>query len=117
MKILNNEKIIEKYDEKGWYGCFGVQTLIDYDFIEKIQEKYKIFDLLKFIDSRNKRMNFERVFSVLCTLLDNDIYERKSIYGDIHDYMEWGYDYNKYVKDKDKDILDKFDLIKIWNGR
>ena len=41
----------------------------------------------------------------------------KSIYGDIHDYMEWGYDYEKYVKDKDKDILDKFDLIKIWNGR
>lgn len=117
MKILNNEKIIEKYDEKGWYGCFGVQTLIDYDFIEKLQKKYKLFDLLKFIDSRNKRMNFERVFSVLCTLLDNDIYERKSIYGDIHDYMEWGYDYEKYVKDKDKDILDKFDLIKIWNGR
>lgn len=117
MKILNNEKIIEKYDEKGWYGCFGVQTLIDYDFIEKLQKKYKLFDLLKFIDSRNKRMNFERVFSVLCTLLDNDIYERKSIYGDIHDYMEWGYDYEKYIKDKDKDILDKFDLIKIWNGR
>ena len=117
MKILNNQIIIDKYDEKKWYGCFGVQTIIDYDFIVKIQEKYKIFNLIQFIDNRNKRMNFERVFSVLCNLCDSDLYERESIYGDIHNYMEWGYDYEKYIKDKDKDILDNYDLIKIWNGR
>lgn len=117
MKILNNEKIIEKYDEKKWYGCFGVQTLISYNFVEKLQNNFKIFDLLKYIDNRSKRMNFERVFSVLCTLLDNNIFENESLYGNIHNYMEWGYNYDKYIADENKDILKKYDLIKIWNGR
>lgn len=117
MKILNNEKIIEKYDEKKWYGCFGVQTLISYSFVEKLQNNFKIFDLLKYIDNRSKRMNFERVFSVLCTLLDNNIFENESLYGNIHNYMEWGYNYDKYITDENKDILKKYDLIKIWNGR
>ena len=118
MELLDNNKIIEKYDEKKWYGCFGVQTLVNYNFIQKLQDKYKIFNLLTYIDNRNKRMNFERIFSVLCTLLKNNLYEEKSIYGDIHDYnIEWGYNFNKYIEDKNNNNIPNCDLIKIWNGR
>ena len=33
-------------------------------------------------------MNFEE-FSVLCTLIKKDLYENKSIFGNIHDF-KWG---------------------------
>ena len=117
MNLLNNDLIIQKYDEKKWHGCFGVQTIINYDFIEKIQKEYSIFNLMKYIDNRSKRMNFERIFSVLCTLMKNELYEEKSIYGDIHEYISWGYTYNNYIDDIENSKLEKYDLIKTWNGR
>jgi|SaaInlStandDraft_5_1057022.scaffolds.fasta_scaffold05953_2 hypothetical protein len=120
MKILDNPKIIEKYDEKKWNGCFGVQTLISYRFVEKLKNTYNIFSLLNYIDNRSKRMNFERVFAVLCSLLKNDLYEnyeKYSIYGDIHDYIEWEYSYKKYLQDNMNDGLNNYKLIKVWSGR
>ena len=49
--------------------------------------------------------------------MKNELYEEKSIYGDIHEYIEWGYTYNSYIKDIENSDLEKFDLIKTWNGR
>jgi len=117
MKFLNHEDIIPKYDEKKWWGCFGGQTIISYDFLEKIQKKFKLFNLLKYIDNREKRMNFERIFSVLCSLLKSDLYDNKSIYGDIHDYMNWEYKYNQYLEDKKNNNVSHLELIKTWHGR
>ena len=117
MNILKDSEIIEKYDEKKWYGCFGVQTIITYSFVEKLKERFNIFSLLNYIDNRSKRMNFERIFSVLCTLIKNDLYETCSIYGDIHDYIEWGYIYDKYIQDDLDNKLNNYKLIKIWSGR
>lgn len=116
MNILENNKIIEKYDEKGWYGCFGVQTIITLDFIKKLDKEYKIFKLIEFIDTRSKRMNFERVFSVLCTLINNNLYKEESIYGEIHKYIEWEYSYDKYIEEENNNKRD-YELIKTWNGR
>lgn len=116
MNILENNKIIEKYDEKGWYGCFGVQTIITLDFIKKLDKEYKIFKLIEFIDTRSKRMNFERVFSVLCTLINNNLYKEESIYGEIHKYIEWEYSYDKYIEEESNKKQD-YELIKTWNGR
>ena len=116
MNILENNKIIEKYDEKGWYGCFGVQTIITLDFVKKLDKEYKIFKLIEFIDTRSKRMNFERVFSVLCTLINNNLYKEESIYGEIHKYIEWEYSYDKYIEEENNNKRD-YELIKTWNGR
>lgn len=117
MKLLHNNKIIEKYDEKKWYGCFGAQTIITYNFIEKIQKKFKIFNLLNYIDSRSKRMNFERIFSVLCTFIKEELYENKSIFGNIHDYIKWEYSYDEYLNDIKENKIDDYYLIKTWHGR
>ena len=117
IKQLNNEIINNFYDNKEWYGCFGVQTLITYEFICKIQEKYKIFNLINFIDNREKRMCFERIFSVLCTMEETDLFQKKSIFGSIHNYFEWGYKFENYLLDKKNNkLLDHF-LIKTWHGR
>ena len=46
-------------------GCFGVCYIIDYDYIIKIENKYKISNLVKFIDTRPKRQTLERLLSCL----------------------------------------------------
>lgn len=114
INLLNNEEINNYYDGKEWYGCFGVMSIIKFDFIVKLNNRFKIFNLLDYIDNRDKRMNFERIFSILCTMIDENIYIKKSIYGDIKKYIKWGYNYNEYIKDKG---IDNRELIKIWNGR
>ena len=114
IKVLNNNKIEECYDSQKWYGCFGVQTIIKFKFIEKKEKKFNIFKLINFIDNRTKRMNFERIFSVLCNLLNKDLYEKKSIYGNIKEYIKWEYTYNEYMNDENKIELD---IVKTWNGR
>lgn len=117
INLLNNDIVDQKYDGKEWYGCFGVQSLIKYDFLEKIQKEFKIFNLLDYIDSRIKRMNFERIFSVLCTLLKSDLYINKSLFGNIKEYIKWDYTYEEYVNDLRNDKLDDHKLIKVWSGR
>lgn len=115
IQLLEQKKEIDNfYDAKKWYGCFGVQTLIKYSFVQKINDEFKLFSLLNYIDNRQKRMNFERIFSVLCTMIDNKLYEKKSIYGDIKKYIKWEYKYDDYINDKN---LEKYDLIKTWSGR
>lgn len=115
LKSLNNNDLIHGYDAKKWYGCFGCQTIICYDFIKKIQEKYNIFQLLKYIDSRSKRMNFERIFSILCTEINKELYNKESIYGNILDYEEWGLTFDNYIKYNH--VYKDYDLIKTWCGR
>ena len=73
INLLNNEEINNYYDGKEWYGCFGVMSIIKFDFIVKLNNRFKIFSLLDYIDNREKRMNFERVFSILCTMIDGNI--------------------------------------------
>ena len=117
IKLLKNEKIekIEEcYDAQKWNGCFGVQTIIKYEFIERLEKEFNIFKLLENIDNRQKRMNFERIFSVLCTLLNEDLFNQKSIYGNIKKYIKWEYTFEEYLNQIEN--LD-LDLIKTWNGR
>ena len=115
IKFLQNENLIKSYDAKKWYGCFGCQTIISYDFIKEIHEKYNIFELLKYIDNRPKRMNFERIFSLLCTEINKEIYNKKSIYGDILEYQDWGLNFNDYKNYSS--VYKDYDLIKTWCGR
>ena len=117
IKLLKNEKIekIEEcYDAQKWNGCFGVQTIIKYEFIERLEKEFNIFKLLENIDNRQKRMNFERIFSVLCTLLNEDLFNQKSIYGNIKKYIKWEYTFEEYLNQIENIDLD---LIKTWNGR
>lgn len=114
----NNEKIKYLYYKKDkWYGCFGVQSVIDFNFMNSIQNKYNIFKLLDYIDSREKRMNLERIFSILCCLEKKNLHLDISLYGKIHHFIHWGYTYEKYEDDYKNNKIDNYDLIKVWSGR
>lgn len=117
LSLLNNQKLINFYHEKKWYGCFGVQTIVHYYFLDLIFKKYDMSLFMDYIDSRQKRMNFERIFSVLCSYEHHELYEQKSLYGIIHHYIHWGYNFEKYVEDQNENKLEQFPLIKVWSGR
>lgn len=117
LSYLKNDNLINFYYKKDkWYGCYGVQSVIDYNFIKILEEKYKIFNLIKYINSREDRMNFERIFGLLC-MYEKESNEDSSIYGIIHHYIHWGYLYENYLMDKETDKLKSLDLIKVWSGR
>lgn len=117
---LRNPKFLQYYVlNHVWNGCFGCQSCISFTFIQQLQEKYNLFYLLNIINNRSMRMAFERVFGLLCHYEDRELLKHSSYFGKIHQYMKWGYTYEEYVKEKDKNEnkLDTYKMIKIWTGR
>ena len=117
LDIINNQTLINFYKTQKWYGCFGIQSIISYNFLEKIYDKYNFDKIINYIDSRPKRMNFERIFSVICTYENNNLYKMPSLYGIIHHYIHWGYNFENYIDDLKNNNISQYPLIKIWNGR
>jgi hypothetical protein len=76
-----------------------------------------LFKLLDYIDTREKRMTFERVFALITTLENNVLTLEPSMYGIIHHYIHWGYTYENYINDINNNNINHLDLIKVWSGR
>ena len=121
LKSLNKNKVNELiefyYNKDKWYGSFGTQSIIDYTFLEKIVNKYDLFNLIDIINDRKKRMNFERIFGLLCCYENSILKDDPSMLGIIHHYIHWGYTYEAYLNEKNTSILEKYELIKVWTGR
>ena len=117
LSLLNNQDLIDFYHNKKWYGCFGVQAIFHYYFLDFIFRKYNMSLFIEYIDTRPKRMNFERIFSVICSYEHQELYEQKSLYGIIHHYIHWGYNFEKYLEDQKQNKLEHYPLIKVWSGR
>ena len=114
---LNNNDLIDFYHNKNkWYGCYGVQSLIEYNFLDILVKKYDIFSLIPYINERELRKNFERIFGLIC-MYENSISSECSMYGIIHHYIHWGYIYDSYIVDKNEGKLEHLDIIKVWSGR
>lgn len=120
-KIDNNiykKNLIDFYHQKTkWFGCFGLQSVIKYSFLEKIVDKYNIFNLLKYINNRPKRMNLERIFALICTFEDNSLQTSPSLFGIIHHYIHWGYTFEGYENDIKNNKINHLDIVKTWSGR
>lgn len=117
-KLENNAKIKELYNDKSkWVGCFGIQSVITVNFIEKLQSKYNFFNLLNYVKCRKDRMCIERVFAVLCFIEEENLKKKPSMFGIIHDYLNWGYSFREYKRDEMIEALNNFPIIKVWTGR
>lgn len=66
-------------------GCAGVCFIIDYNFLNYIQNKYNIINLVSCIDTRDKRKTLERVMSCLFEKENKTFYykTRTSLLGNI----------------------------------
>lgn len=118
--LKGSDDIIKEYLNKDkWYMCFGVMSVISLNFITLINGKYDFFNLLNYIDTRQKRMALERIFGLLCTLENNELKTDPSIFGMISELSDnFNYYYKNYVEDeKNKKLENKFDIVKVWTGR
>ena len=122
LKHLNySGELIELYNnEHMWRGCFSVLSVIKYDFIVRLVEKYNFFILLDHIKCRDDRMFLERAFAVLCYNEDKSLVNKSSLFGNIidkHWRMVDEYSYDDYINDKQNNRLENYKIIRVWTGR
>jgi hypothetical protein len=117
IKCLDNpNSLLELYNDKNkWHGCFGSMAIITHSFLTKLVDNHNIFILLDHVIGKGLRCIFETVFGLICSLYSN-VWEYPSMYGIMHDYMQWGYSYEQYIEDTHSNNI-KLPIIKVWTGR
>jgi len=116
-KMDNSEELINFfYNKNYWKGCFGSQMIINYNLLYTIQEKHNFLNLKNYILNRKDRCSFERIIGLLCCYYDNNIMYDISFFNDIHQYCNWGYTFEEYINDNNKNDNNK-SIIKVWTGR
>jgi hypothetical protein len=100
--LTNNEGILQLHANKAlWSGCFGVMTIITYDFLKYIDDKHSLSNLLNGVTCRYNRMSLERVFSCILQCYGPKV----TLFGDIFQYClmyrKNGYFFNFTMKDYD----------------
>jgi hypothetical protein len=115
--INSQERLGLQINKKKWYGCFGVQSFINYNFLKHLQDKYNLFNLLNYVKNRSDRCCLERIMGSLFYLEYPPIRKTPSLLGYIVKYMKFGYSYNEYVEDMKKVTKSPIPVIKVWTGR
>lgn len=106
--IFNDLELKKFYENKNlWNGCFGGMSIITYDYLTYINNKYDISKLLECVLNRYNRCSFERVIS--CLLQKEET--KEALLGNIHKYCDWGISFNE------KDNYKHLPLTKCWTGR
>lgn len=114
-KITLNDSLISLPHLK-WYGCFGVQSFIQHDFLIYLENKYRLTNMISAVRCRDDRCSLERIFGCIFFSENKDIIGRKSVFGDIMKYQKWGYSYEQYERDFKNRRLSKA-IVKVWTGR
>jgi hypothetical protein len=112
---LSNDSIIGMPHDK-WFGCFGVQSYINLNFLEKIEDKYEITKLLSAVYCRKDRCCLERILGCIFFTECKNLLHHKSLMGDIMKYQTWGYSYDEYMVSFKKGTIPA-PIVKVWSGR
>ena len=116
-RLRHSSALIDFYGKKEyWYGCFGVQSMVQLDFIDFLEKKYNLFSLLPHIKTRADRMCIERVWGALCTMENSRLQKIPSLFGTIHDFgLPWGYSFQHYRQRPA--TWQHLPIVKVWTGR
>jgi hypothetical protein len=115
-KLLLNEVFIRNSDK--WYGCFGVQSYINHDFLHYIFNKYNMFSLINKVHSRPDRCCLERIFGVIFSSESPFTRKMKSMFGSIQVYVNnFSYTFDNYKHDLLVRKKLPHYIIKVWSGR
>ena len=107
--LMDNEELLNFHSSKSlWTGCFGGMTVINYNFLKKIDDKYKFVNMIPYITTRYNRQSFERV---IATILQKNS-KADIVFGIIHNYCPW-----EKVKFENIHKYTHLPFIKIWTGR
>jgi len=125
--LSNNDKLYNKLQgsninilglKKDTFNlCFGVQTYINLGFLQLLQNKYNVSNLVNVIHNRTDRCGLERIMGLLfCEEYPKLKYVR-SFFGDILSQPRaFSYNYDDYNNDlKKRKVINAF--VKVWTGR
>ena len=116
-RLNGNEINILGINKQKFNLCFGAQSYIKLSFLELLQNKYNITNLINVIRNRSDRCALERVLGVLFCEEYPNLLKKQSLFGDIiKQYRAFDYNYDEYNEDlKRKKIITPF--VKVWTGR
>jgi hypothetical protein len=118
---FNNKYNILGLNRHHWEGCFGVQSYINFNFLDFLQRKYNLFNMLKIVKSRSDRCCLERIYGVIISLECNELKFVNSLLGSIASYRNgeygWGYSYSQYKNYINKHRKSPAPYVKVWSGR
>jgi hypothetical protein len=111
--IPSGNTLLQKYYQiTNLYGCFGVMSVIKWDFLHHINNIEHIFEnWLPIITTRHYRCALERCFAILLIHYSSNM--KPSFYGDIYKYIEWGTTFEEYQLHD----WHNHPLIKVWTSR
>ena len=97
--------------------CFGVQSYINLHFLEMLENKYNITNLISVINSRTDRCGLERIMGLLFCQEYPQLKLNGSLFGSIfRHHQPFNYNYDAYLQDfKNKTAREPF--VKVWTGR
>jgi len=111
--LTDSAELLTLFDKKDkWTGCYGVMSIIQWDFLNKIDIRHRFFEnMLKQKWHRNLRSGLERVLGLIAYCNEPKI--KNAIFGDIHAYIKWGTTFIDYL------TLDhrKYPIVKVWASR
>jgi hypothetical protein len=118
-KIVGKEETVIRlgFSNDKFNLCFGGQCYIKLNFLERLQQKYNISNLVHYIHNRTDRCSLERILGLLFYEEYPNLLNVNSLFGDIlKSPRAFDYNYNDYDNDlKHKKLLHKF--VKVWTGR
>jgi hypothetical protein len=104
-----------------WDGAFGVMSVISWDFLNRMEKRFSMFDTLpKKLVNREYRSALERLIGVLAHQLRYEEGCRKkieSLHGDIFQYITWGVSFIDYLLREDIHDAARYPIMKVWSGR
>jgi len=117
----HNNELIHLFNRKSdWVGCFGGMSVIQHDYLRQISDKYNMFILLKYINTRQTRMSFERIFGIICCAENAGLVEDPSIFEyyskNANSRNDMSYSYNSYIEDERNDAITS-NISKLFFGR
>jgi len=97
--------------------CFGCQCYINLEFLEKLEKKYTITNLVDVVTCRKDRCGLERIMGLIFCQEFPDLKKTVSLFGSIlKHYKGFSYNYDQYIEDfNNKKVPHSF--VKVWTGR
>jgi hypothetical protein len=111
--LPHSDELVSLFHKKNeWKGCFGVMSVIHWNFLTTINERHALFEtLLPKITSRDHRKALERIVALLAYY--NTSTMKNEYFGNIHSYIRWGTTFSDY---KSRSYIN-YPIIKVWTGR
>ena len=114
-KLKNDTSIF--MPSNNWFGCFGVQSYINRNFLLHIERKYNITNMIQSVLSRKDRCCLERIMGCIFYTEYPKILKIKSLFGDISRHHKWSsYTFEQYINHLKKGTVPHL-ATKVWTGR